>query len=165
MCLCWLCWSEVLPAPGASRKRCETPCIMRCRCIASSVCACKRTFRVYPEGTTSAQTSQRVKGLAVMLYLLGCALWSDLLSVRSAWGVPVQESGLWCGARDGQAGAWAQARSSVCRRENTRRSGGDLTSVKCKGEWLPLGITVDTISGVALTIDGLPAQDIKALQD
>jgi hypothetical protein len=32
---------------------------------------CKRTLRVYPEGTTSAQTSQRVKGLAVMLYLLG----------------------------------------------------------------------------------------------
>jgi hypothetical protein len=32
---------------------------------------CKRTFRVYPEGTTRAQTSLRVKGLAVMLYLLG----------------------------------------------------------------------------------------------
>ncbi len=32
---------------------------------------CGRTFRVYPEGTTPAQTSQRVKGLAVMLYLLG----------------------------------------------------------------------------------------------
>src|SRR5258707_7238021 len=32
---------------------------------------CQRTFRVYPEGTTRAQTSQRVKGLAVMVYLLG----------------------------------------------------------------------------------------------
>ncbi len=32
---------------------------------------CQRTFRVYPQGTTPAQTSQRVKGLAVMLYLLG----------------------------------------------------------------------------------------------
>lgn len=32
---------------------------------------CKRTFRVYPEGATRAQTLQRVKGLAVMLYLLG----------------------------------------------------------------------------------------------
>ena len=42
--------------------------------------------------------------------------------------------------------------------------GGDLTSVKCKGEWLPLGITVDPISGLALTIDALAAQDIKALQ-
>ena len=55
---------------------------------------CKRTFRVYPEGTTPAQISQRVKGLAVLLYLLGCALWGDLLGVRSSWGVPVQESGV-----------------------------------------------------------------------
>jgi hypothetical protein len=43
--------------------------------------------------------------------------------------------------------------------------GGDLTSVKCKGEWLPLGITVDPISGLALTIDQLPAEDIKTLKD
>ena len=43
--------------------------------------------------------------------------------------------------------------------------GGDLTSVKCKGEWLPLGITVDPISGLALTIDALPAEDIKTLKD
>ena len=50
---------------------------------------CKRTFRVYPQGTTSAQTSQRVKGLAVMLYLLGCALRGYVLSVRSAGGLLV----------------------------------------------------------------------------
>jgi hypothetical protein len=43
--------------------------------------------------------------------------------------------------------------------------GGDLTSVKCKGEWLPLGITVDPISGLALTIDALPAEDIKTLRE
>jgi len=43
--------------------------------------------------------------------------------------------------------------------------GGDLTSVKCKGEWLPLGITVDAITGLALSIDALAAQDIKALKE
>ncbi len=64
------------------------------QCIASSVCACKRTFRVYPEGASRAQTSLRVKGLAVMLYLLGCALWGDLVGVRSPWSVSVQESRL-----------------------------------------------------------------------
>ncbi len=32
---------------------------------------CRHTFRVYPQGVSGAQTSQRVKGLAVMLYLLG----------------------------------------------------------------------------------------------
>ena len=38
-----------------------------------------------------------------------------------------------------------------------------MTSVKCKGEWLPLGITVDPISGLALTIDALSAEDAKTL--
>lgn len=53
---------------------------------------CGRTFRVYPEGVTSAQTSQRVKGLAVMLYLPGCALWSGVLSTGSHWGLAVQNA-------------------------------------------------------------------------
>src|SRR5260370_9894506 len=43
---------------------------------------CKRTFRVYPEGTTRAQTSQRVKGLAVMLYLLGLSYGAVSLVVH-----------------------------------------------------------------------------------
>jgi len=43
--------------------------------------------------------------------------------------------------------------------------GGDLTSVKCQGEWLPLGITVDPISGLALTIDALTAEDSKTLKE
>jgi len=51
---------------------------------------------------------------------------------------------------------------SVLAGVKTPAFGGDLTSVKCKGEWLPLGITADSISGLALTIDALPAEDIKA---
>jgi transposase-like protein len=55
---------------------------------------CKRTFRVYPEGTTHAQTSQRVKGLAVMLYLLGLSYGATSLARARPWSVSVQESGL-----------------------------------------------------------------------
>jgi hypothetical protein len=44
---------------------------------------CKRTFRVYPEGTTHAQTSQRVKGLAVMLYLLGLSYGATSLALEA----------------------------------------------------------------------------------
>ena len=44
---------------------------------------CKRTFRVYPEGTTRAQTSQRVKGLAVMLYLLGLSYGAPSLALEA----------------------------------------------------------------------------------
>ena len=41
---------------------------------------CQRTFRVYPEGPTHAQTSQRVKGVAVMLYLVGLSYGATSLA-------------------------------------------------------------------------------------
>ena len=40
----------------------------------------------------------------------------------------------------------------------------DLTSVKCRGKWLSLGLTVDSLTGLVLTVDQLDEQDIKALQ-
>jgi len=36
--------------------------------------------------------------------------------------------------------------------------------VKCKGQWLPLGITVDLITGLALTVDALSAEDTQTLK-
>jgi hypothetical protein len=44
---------------------------------------CQRPFRVYPEGTTHAQTSQRVKGLAVLLYLLGLSYGATSLALEA----------------------------------------------------------------------------------
>jgi hypothetical protein len=117
---------------------------------------CKRTFRVYPEGTTSAQTSQRVKGLAVMLYLLGCALWRHLHRVRRPW-VYLCKSRIYDAVQETAKLVPGLKRDQVFAGVKTPALGGDLTSVKCKGEWLPLGITVDPISGLALTIDALAA--------
>lgn len=44
---------------------------------------CGRTFRVYPQGVSSAQTSQRVKGLVVMLYLLGLSYGATSLALEA----------------------------------------------------------------------------------
>jgi hypothetical protein len=42
---------------------------------------CKRTFRVYPLGVSADQTSLRVKGLAVMLYVLGLSYGATSLAL------------------------------------------------------------------------------------
>jgi hypothetical protein len=42
--------------------------------------------------------------------------------------------------------------------------GSDLTGVSCRVEWLPLGITVDPISGLVLTIDALSTEDNQTLK-
>lgn len=52
---------------------------------------CGHTFRVYPEGVSGAQTSGRVKGLAVMLYLLGLSYGAVSLALE-AIGVQVSKT-------------------------------------------------------------------------
>ncbi len=125
---------------------------------------CQRTFRVDPEGTTSAQTSQRVKGLAVMLYLLGLSYGAASLALE-ALGVYLCKSRIYDAVQETAKLVPGLKRDQVFAGINTPALGGDLTSVKCKGEWVPLGITFDPISGLDLTIDALAAQDIKTLQD
>jgi transposase-like protein len=124
---------------------------------------CKRTFRVYPEGTTKAQTSQRVKGLAVMLYLLGLSYGATSLALE-ALGVPLCKSRVYDAVQEVASRVPGLTRDQVFAGVKTPALGGDLTSVKCKGEWLPLGITVDPISGWALTIDALTGEDIQTLK-
>src|SRR5256712_8591250 len=125
---------------------------------------CKRTFRVYPEGTTHAQTSQRVKGLAVMLYLLGLSYGATSLALE-ALGVYLCKSRIYDAVQEAAKLVPGLKRDQVFAGVKTPALGGDLTSVKCKGEWLPLGITVDPISGLALTIDALSAEDSKTLKE
>ncbi len=119
---------------------------------------CKRTFRVYPEGTNRAQTSQRVKGLAVMLYLLGLSYGAVSLALEGL-GVYLCKSRVYDEVQEAAKRVPGLKRDQVFAGVKTPALGGDLTSVKCKGEWLPLGITVDPISGLALTIEALPAED------
>jgi len=46
----------------------------------------------------------------------------------------------------------------------TAALGADLTSVKCAGKWLHLGLSVDALTGLVLTIDELAAEDAQALK-
>src|SRR5216684_439759 len=118
---------------------------------------CKRTFRVYPEGTTRAQTSQRVKGLAVMLYLLGLSYGAVSLALDGL-GVCLCKSRVYDAVQEASKRVPGLKRDQVFAGVRTPALCADLTSVTCKGESLSLGITVDPISGLALTIDVLTAK-------
>src|SRR5438067_7769500 len=125
---------------------------------------CQRTFRVYPEGATRAQTSQRVKGLAVMLYLLGLSYGATSLALE-ALGVYLCKSRIYDAVQEASKRVPGLKRDQVFAGVKTPALGGDLTSVTCKGVSLPLGITVDPISGLALSIDALSAEDSQTLKD
>ncbi len=89
---------------------------------------CKRTFRVYPEGTTRAQTSQRVKGLAVMLYLLGLSYGAVSLALDGL-GISLCKSRVYDAVQEASKRVPGLKRDQVFAGVKTPALGADLTSV------------------------------------
>lgn len=131
----------------------------RYRCL-----RCRRTFRVYPQGVTRAQTSQRVKGLAVMLYLLGLSYGATSLALE-ALGVYMSKSSVYEAVQAAAEKVPGLKRTEVFAGLRTPVLGGDLTSVKCNGEWLHLGLAVDDTTGLVLVVEELPAEDAESLKE
>src|SRR5208337_4938957 len=107
---------------------------------------------------------QRVKGMGVMLYLLGLSYGAAVLMLE-ALGVNLSKSSIY---RTVQATAEAlpgMKRTELLQGYRTKAIGGDLTSVKCKGQWLPIGVIVDPIHGLVLSIDHLDGEDAQTLKD
>ena len=125
---------------------------------------CKRTFRLYPQGVTRAQTSQRVKGLAVMLYLLGLSYGATSVALE-ALGVYMCKTSIYEAVQAAAEQVPGMNRQEVFAGVRTPALGGDLTSVKCHGEWLPLGLAVDDTTGLVLTVDALSAEDADTLKE
>jgi hypothetical protein len=96
--------------------------------------------------------SDRVKGLAVMLYLLGLSYGAVSLALDSL-GVVLSKTEVYETVQTVAARVPGLKREQVLQGIKTKALGGDLTSVKCAGQWLHLGLTVDSLSGLALTID------------
>lgn len=123
---------------------------------------CKRTFRVYPEGITRADlpADQRAGSDALSA---GTLLWRGLVGVRWARRL-FRKSRVYDAVQEAARRVPRLKREQVFASVKKSAVGGDLTSVKCKGKWLPLGLTTDAISGLALTIDALSAEDSQALK-
>lgn len=126
--------------------------------------SCRRTFRVYPHGINQRQFSQRAIGIAVMLYLLGLSYGAVVLMLEAL--------GLWMGKTTVYEAVQAVAervpgmnQANLLQGYRTSALGADLTSVKCNGKWLPVGVTVDAISGLTLSIDQLSGEDAKTLSE
>ena len=98
---------------------------------------CRRTFRVYPQGVTRAQTSLRVKGLAVLLYLLGLSYGAVSLALE-ALGTYLCKSRVYDAVQSVAERVPGLKRKQVFEGLRTPALGSDLTSVKVNGQWLTL---------------------------
>ena len=125
---------------------------------------CGRTFRVYPQGVLAGQVSQRVKGMAVMLYVLGLSYGATALML-DALGVHLSKSSVYRAAQAAAQAVPGMKRTEILSGYRTQALGADLTGVKCKGAWLPLGVVVDPLNGLVLSIDCLSGEDAETLQE
>lgn len=125
---------------------------------------CGRTWRVYPVGVTHAQRSQRLAGTAVMLYLLGLSYGAVALAL-AALGHPFSKSSVYYAVQAAAERVPGMRRSQVLGNVRTAALAGDVTGVKVKGKWVPLGVSVDDLSGQVLTIDALSGEDAATLQE
>jgi len=125
---------------------------------------CHHVQRVYPPGVSPAQTSDRVKGLAVMLYLLGLS-YGGVADALAALGVDFAKTSCYRAVQEAAAALPDLRRDAVFGARRTRVLGADLTSVLCHGQWLTLGLAVDDLSGVVLSIDILESSDTASLRE
>ncbi len=124
---------------------------------------CRHTFRVYPEGVQAGQVSQRVKGIAVMLYLLGLSYGAVAL-MTEALGVYLSKTSVYQAVQAAAERLPGLKRNRIESGYSTQAIGADLTYVRCNGKWLPIGVMVDPVQGLVLSIDQLEGEDAQTLQ-
>jgi transposase-like protein len=152
----FLPWQEVKKNVRDSEY--EEVIARRYRCL-----SCGRTFRVYPQGVQAGQISQRLKGMGVMLYLLGLSYGAVQLMLE-ALGVYMSKSSVYRTVQTTAEAVPGMKRTQLMQGYQTCVLGADLTSVKCKGQWLPMGVVVDPINGLVLSIDQLEGEDAETLK-
>ena len=124
---------------------------------------CHRTFRVYPQGVSGSHCSDTLKGLAVLLYILGIS-YGGVEDVLTALGCFLSKSAVF---RDVQA-AGEQARKLRRRwlqqqRGQVQVMGSDVTQVRCAGKSMVVGISVNGKDGFALDISVLDDETAETL--
>ena len=124
-------------------------------------CGC--TFRVYPEGVNNQQISLRVLGMAVMLYILGLSYGAVEL-VLDSFGIGIGKTSVYRAVQFAAKKVPGMQQKNLLAGYKTKAVGADLTSIRCHGKWVPIGISVDAINGMVLSIDILPGEDADQLK-
>lgn len=125
----------------------------RYRCL-----KCQRSFRVYPQGVSNDHQSDRLKGLSVLLYILGLS-YQGVVDLLESLEHPISKSTVFNNVQ----AAGRQARRLRDRRlaqlaGQVKVLGADLTHVKCGGKDTLVAVATAVLSGEPLTFDIVEAE-------
>jgi len=124
---------------------------------------CGHVFRVYPQGVSGKQISKRVNGIAVMLYLLGLS-YGAVEIVMNSLGIGIGKTSVYRAVQAVAKRVPGMKSGKLLSGYKTKAVGADVTSVRCNGRWVTVGIAVDQINGIVLSIDELPGEDAEQLK-
>jgi hypothetical protein len=130
----------------------------RCECR-----KCGHVFRVYPQGVSQKQISKRVNGMAVMLYILGLS-YGAVEIVLNSLGMGIGKTSVFRAVQAVAKQVPGLKREKLLDSYQTKAVGADVTSVRCNGKWVTVGIAVDAVNGMVLSIDELAGEDGEQLQ-
>ena len=102
---------------------------------------CKRTIRVYPQGVSQAEQSAHLKGMSVLLYVLGLS-YGGTADFLKAVGVEIGKTTVYRNVQE----AGATSRQQGRRKETSSVIGSDGTYIKIKGVKVGIQVVVDDSS-------------------
>lgn len=135
----------------------------RVEAIRRKCLVCERTHRVYPQGVSNAQQTDRLKALSVMLYVLGIS-YRGVEDVLTALGCHISHSNVWRNVQEAGEEAGQLRRTWLAETGGIRVVGGDLTYVRCRGEEVVIGLAVDAQQGITLDIQVLDNQETDTIK-
>jgi transposase-like protein len=124
---------------------------------------CGHVFRVYPRGVSQKQISKRVNGMGVMLYILGLS-YGAVEIVLSSLGMGIGKTSVFRAVQAIAKQVPGMRSEKLLSGYKTKAVGADVTSVRCNGKWVTIGIAVDATNGLVLSIDELPGEDAELLK-
>ena len=113
---------------------------------------CGYKMRVYPRGVSGAQQSDRLKGITVLLYVLGLS-YGAVSDFVGALGCYVCKTTVYNNVQEAGKKARQRQRASVKKGKKRPVVGADGTYVKIKGEQVGIEVVVDDESGELLGLD------------
>jgi transposase-like protein len=128
--------------------------VRRYKCL-----TCRRSFRVHPVGVSQHHRSQRLRGIGILLYVLGLS-YGGVVDVLGALGWQASRSTIY---RDVQA-----AGEAVARRQPTPRRvqvvSADATYLVCKGNEVTVAVALDALAGDVIEIEVVEGESADALR-
>lgn len=130
--------------------------VRRYKCL-----TCRRSFRVHPTGVSQHHRSQRLRGIGILLYVLGLS-YGGVVDVLAALGWQASRSTIY---RDVQAAGEAIARR---RHQPTPRRvqvmSADATYLVCKGDEITVAVALDALADEVLEVEIVDGESADALR-